>query len=223
MAGSVWPQDSLAMFQKSSVKMLTDIKAVNVNLTHPPARDWTAAAVPWPCSPPGPSHTLPPHMTSPAYWPLKQSNKDECWVLTKPGRGTRAPCPSHILVAVCRCRIHMSGAVVASDHHHPPPPRHDFSGWLVSDMLWDTVEHDACSQKRFFGLGRGSTVTRLVGRLPASGSSLPSSKMRERPRTEKGPIERRLTLGRGRLLIGLMCKYTFRQTAGGSAQHPCKD
>lgn len=40
-------------------------------LTHPPARDWTAAAVPWPCSPPGPSHTPPPRMTSRAYWPLE--------------------------------------------------------------------------------------------------------------------------------------------------------
>lgn len=32
MAGSVWPQDSLSMFQKGSVKMLTDNQAVNVNL-----------------------------------------------------------------------------------------------------------------------------------------------------------------------------------------------
>lgn len=144
MAGSVWPQDSLAMFQKSSVKMLTDIKAVNVNLTHPPAQDWTAAAVPWPCSPPGPSHTLPPHMTSPAYWPLKKSNKDECWVLTKPGRGTRAACPSHILAAVCQCRIHMSGAVVASDHHHHHPPT--WFQWLAGFRL--VMRH--CWARRMF-------------------------------------------------------------------------
>lgn len=39
--------------------------------THPQARDWTEAAAPSLCSPPGPSHTLPPHMTSQTYWPLK--------------------------------------------------------------------------------------------------------------------------------------------------------
>lgn len=82
--------------------------------THPPARDWTAAAVPWPYSPPGPSHTLPPRMTSPAYWPLKQSNKDECRLSTKTGRGTSAARPSphrHAwnLVAMGQCRIHASG------------------------------------------------------------------------------------------------------------------
>lgn len=42
--------------------------------THPPARDWTAAAVPWPYSPPGPSHTPLPHTTSPTYWPLKDTD-----------------------------------------------------------------------------------------------------------------------------------------------------
>lgn len=47
-------------------------------VTHPPARDWTAAAVPWPCSPPGPSHTPLPHMTSPAYWPLEHRHTDKC-------------------------------------------------------------------------------------------------------------------------------------------------
>lgn len=46
-------------------------------VTHPPARDWTAAAVPWPCSPPGPSHTPLPHMTSPAYWPLEHRHTDK--------------------------------------------------------------------------------------------------------------------------------------------------
>lgn len=95
MVGSVWLQDSLVTFQKRSVNLLPDIQGSKHELeTHPLARDWTAAAVPWPYSPPGPSHTLPPHMTSPACWPLKQSNRDECWVFTKPGRGTRAACPS---------------------------------------------------------------------------------------------------------------------------------
>lgn len=42
--------------------------------THPPARDWTAAAVPWPYSPRGPSHTPLPHTTLPAYWPLKHTH-----------------------------------------------------------------------------------------------------------------------------------------------------
>lgn len=42
--------------------------------THPPAQDWTAAAVPWPYSPRGPSHTPLPHTTLPAYWPLKHTH-----------------------------------------------------------------------------------------------------------------------------------------------------
>lgn len=41
--------------------------------THPPTQDWTEAAAPSPCSPPGPYRTLQPHMTSPAYWPLEHT------------------------------------------------------------------------------------------------------------------------------------------------------
>lgn len=57
--------------------------------THPQAQDWTEAAAPSLCSPPGPSHTLLPHMTSQTYWPLKyrpQKNevRGHLWDKTSP-------------------------------------------------------------------------------------------------------------------------------------------
>lgn len=176
MVGSVRLHDGLVTFQKRSVNLLPDIQGCKHELeTHPPARDWTAAAVPWPYSPPGPSHTLPPHMTSPACWPLKQSNKDECWVFTKPGRGTRAACPS------------LSPQTFPFPHSCSPASEQDpyvgdcycitspsssalwwfqrmvvLKTWITDDVgsqIWcyrrscpDTVQQEACSPEWFSGL-----------------------------------------------------------------------
>lgn len=86
-------------------------------------------------------------MTSPAYWPLKQSDKDECWQRNKGG----VPDPLYtqhslkrMLAAMCPCRIHASGTllfrpmvtIIASYYHH----RSHFSAWMYSrrepEMMW---------------------------------------------------------------------------------------
>lgn len=54
---------------------------------HPQAQDWTEAAALLLCSLPGPSHTLPQHMTSQTYWPLKADHremKSEIFFQTRP-------------------------------------------------------------------------------------------------------------------------------------------
>lgn len=48
-----------------------DVMKVKELYTYPLIQDWIAAAALSPCSPPGPSHTPQPHMTSLACWPLE--------------------------------------------------------------------------------------------------------------------------------------------------------